>query len=132
MAGGVIGRVWAGGWLLPGASGRMPVLTARGGWAGLLPKVATGSSRHPVTATASRASIGPAIRPRNTRRCSTGTSVRPTIASTRQTKETKKFGFIREVCAWVGRFAKPKTKLAAVPQAVDKQRSGRAAGLRQC
>ena len=128
MAGGVIGGVWAAGGLVRGASGRMPVLTGR---SGLMPND-TGSSRHPVTATASRASIGPAIRPRNTRRCSTGTSVRPTIASTRQTKETKKFGFIREVCAWVGRFAKPKTKLAAVPQAVDKQRSGRAAGLRQC
>jgi len=33
---------------------------------------------------------------------------------------------------WVGRLAKPKARLAALPQAVDKQRSGRAAGLRQC
>ena len=129
MAGGVIGRVWAGAGLLPGASGRMPALSARGGRSDVIPKV-PGFCGHPVTATASRASIGPAIRPRNTRRCSTGTSVRPTIASTRKAKETKKFGFIREVRAWVGRFAKPKTKLAAVPQAVDKQRSGRAAGLR--
>ena len=64
------GRFVAGGavdhWLVPGGRGRTPALSARG---------------HPVTATPSRASIGAATRPRNTRRCSTGTSVRAIIDS---------------------------------------------------